>query len=111
MGEKDARLTEDATETAERLVDALGPLGDVTSKKMFGGYGIFGGGVMFALVDSTGVPHFRTDGSTTPQFEDAGSVKHSRMPYWSIPEAIYGDEDNLIAWATEALKVAQAAKK
>jgi DNA transformation protein len=111
MGEKGARLTGDATEAAERLVDALGSLGDLTSKKMFGGYGIFGDGVMFALVDSSGVPHLRTDESTTTQFEDTGSAKHSRMPYWSIPEAIYGDEDNLIAWATEALKVAQAAKK
>jgi DNA transformation protein len=111
MGEKGVRLTGDATETAAQLVDALGSLGDVTSKKMFGGYGIFGDGVMFALIDSAGIAHLRTDQSTTLQFEDAGSVKHARMPYWSIPEAVYGHEDNLIIWATEALKVAKTAKK
>jgi DNA transformation protein len=111
MGEKGARLTGDATETAEYLVDALGPLGDVASKKMFGGYGIFGDGVMFALVDSAGVPHLRTDDATTPQFEAASSTKHSRMPYWSIPETVYGDEDSLIVWATQALNVAKSAKK
>jgi DNA transformation protein len=111
MGEKDARLTGDATEAAERLVDALGSLGDVTSKKMFGGYGIFGDGVMFALVDSSGVPHLRADESTTTQFGDAGSTKHSRMPYWSIPDAVLTDDESLTTWATEAFEVAKAAKK
>lgn len=111
MGEKNARLTGDATETAERLVDALGSLGDVTSKRMFGGYGIFGDGVMFALVDSSGVPHLRTDESTTTQFDDAGSAKHSRMPYWSIPDAVLNDDTSLLQWAKSALEVAQAAKK
>ena len=111
MGEKNARLTGDATETAERLVDALGSLGDVISKKMFGGYGIFGDGVMFALVDSSGVPHLRTDESTTKQFEDAGSTKHSRMPYWSIPDPVLNDDKQLTDWATKALAIAKAAKK
>jgi len=111
MGEKDARLTEDATETAERLVDALGSLGDVTSKKMFGGYGIFGDGVMFALVDSAGTPHLRTDDSTTTEFEDAGSAKHSRMPYWSIPDPVLNNDEQLTTWATKALAIAKAAKK
>ncbi|NNL13130.1 MAG: TfoX/Sxy family protein [Acidimicrobiia bacterium] len=111
MGEKGARLTGDTTETAAQLVDALASLGDVTSKKMFGGYGIFGDGVMFALIDSAGIPHLRTDESTTPQFEDAGSVKHSRMPYWSIPEAVLSDDEQLTEWATEAFEVAKAAKK
>lgn len=111
MGKKGDRLTGDATETAEMLVDALGALGDVTSRKMFGGYGVFLDGVMFALVDSAGVPHLRTDESTTDQFEEAGSNKHSRMPYWSIPGAVVGDSEKLVEWGTEALEVARAAKK
>ena len=111
MGRKGARLTGDATETAAMLVDALGALGNVTSKKMFGGYGVFLDGVMFALVDSGGVPHLRTDESTTRQFEKAGSDKHSRMPYWSIPAAVVDDSGKLVEWGTEALEVARAAKK
>ena len=111
MGKKGARLTGDATEAAAMLVDELGPLGDVTCKKMFGGYGVFCGGVMFALVDSSGVPHLRTNESTTRRFESAGSEKHSRMPYWSIPAAVVEDPEELVEWGTEALEVARAAKK
>lgn len=111
MGEKNAKLTGGATESAERLVDALGSLGDVTSRKMFGGYGVFCDGVMFALVDSTGLAHLRTDASSTSAFEAAGSAKHSRMPYWSIPAGVLGDPGKLVEWGTEALGVAKAAKK
>jgi len=50
MGTKDSKLTSGATDSAEGFVGRLQPLGDVTSKKMFGGYGIFESGKMFALV-------------------------------------------------------------
>jgi DNA transformation protein len=111
MGEKNARLTGDATESAERLVDALGSLGDVTSRKMFGGYGVFCDGVMFALVDSTGLAHLRADESSADAFEEAGSAKHSRMPYWSIPDAVLANDTQLVTSATQALTIAKSAKK
>lgn len=78
---------------------------------MFGGYGVFANGVMFALIDPDGVAHLRAGPDTQPRFEAAGSVKHARMPYWSIPAGIRNDSDALAQWATEALDVARAAKK
>ena len=111
MGEKNSKLTGAATESTERLVDALGSLGDVTSRKMFGGYGVFCDGVMFALVDSTGLAHLRTDESSAAAFEAAGPAKHSRMPYWSIPEAVLTNDEKLATWANKALTNAKAAKK
>jgi TfoX/Sxy family transcriptional regulator of competence genes len=33
------------------------------------------------------------------------------MPYYSVPEDILGDEAALAEWASEALRVAAAAKK
>jgi len=111
MGKKGAKLTGDATARMERLVDPLGSLGEVTSKKMFGGYGVFCEGVMFALVDSAGVAHLRADESTVERFQRAGSTKHSRMPYWSIPAPVLNDQEKLVEWATDALAVAGAAKK
>jgi DNA transformation protein len=111
VGEKSARLTGDATETAEWLVDSLSSMGALTSKQMFGGFGVFCGGVMFALVDSTGLAHLRADESSAPACEESGSAKHSRMPYWSIPEAVLTSDEQLVTWATRALSIAQAAKK
>ena len=78
---------------------------------MFGGYGVFESGVMFVLVDSAGVAHLRADDSTRARFEAVRAAKHGKMPYWSIPEPILGDHDQLLVWAGEALEVARAAKK
>lgn len=111
MGTKGNKLTPEATATAERLVDGLAPLGDVSSKNMFGGYGVYESGVMFALVDSTGRAHLRVDQTTQPDFENAGSTKHSRMPYWSIPEPVLGQPRELLQWASRALDTARAARK
>ncbi len=61
MGQKGAKLTPEATALADTLVDKLATLGDVSSRKMFGGYGIFESGSMFALVTSDGIAHLNPD--------------------------------------------------
>ena len=111
MGTKGERLTGDATESAGRLAEALEPLGDVTTRKMFGGYGVSEGSVMFGLIDSAGTPHLRVDETTESLFEQAGSTKHARMPYWSIPDEVLDDPEALLEWAGRALTVARGAKK
>ena len=50
-GCKGAKLTGETTEAAAAAVERLLPLGDVTSKRMFGGYGIFIEAKMFGLID------------------------------------------------------------
>jgi len=54
MGQKGAKLTQEATKASERLVHTLSDLVKVYSRKMFGGYGIFESGAMFALITSEG---------------------------------------------------------
>lgn len=111
MGEKGARQTQAGAAMAGRLVDELAPLGDVTSKKMFGGFGVFADGVMFALVDSAGGAFLRAGDSGADAFEAAGSARHARMPYWSVPGDVIDDDGRLLDWARQALAVAQAAKR
>ncbi|MCK5429463.1 MAG: TfoX/Sxy family protein, partial [Anaerolineales bacterium] len=52
MGKQGDKLTNSSTQAAEDLQRRLSALGEITTKKMFGGYGIFESGKMFALVDS-----------------------------------------------------------
>ena len=111
VGDKGARSSASGAAMAERLCDGLVLLGDVTTRKMFGGHGVFAHGDMFALVDSAGNPFLRADEMTSGRFEAAGSARHSGMPYWSIPPAVLDDDDDLVAWARIALGVARAAKK
>ncbi len=107
MGEKGSKRTGEAKASAGELVTALQPLGDVTSKGMFGGYGVFIDGQMFAIVDSAGDWYLKADDSTAPRFEAAGSAKHGRMPYWSVPADVAGDDALLLEWAGEAAAVAR----
>ncbi len=113
MGEKHAKRTPAATEEAEALADDLAGLGDaaVTHRAMFGGYGIFADGVMFALVDSQGTAFLRTDEETERNYDAFGSEPHDPMPYHSIPPNIRANPGELRTWAAEALEVARAAKK
>ena len=61
------------------VLDALADWHTVTGRRMFGGYGLFRQGVMFALIiDET--LYFKVDGSTRPAFEQAGSTPLSIMP-------------------------------
>ena len=54
MGEAGVTGGQDPAKTCERAVKAMTPIGDVRSRKMFGGYGIFESSAMFALVNSLG---------------------------------------------------------
>lgn len=111
MGSTGARSTSAGIEAAERLMSTLEPLGDVTSRAMFGGHGIFKDDVMFAIVDSEGRVFLRADAATTPAFEAAGSTRHPRMPYWEVPAPVLAQPDELRAWTTTAAAIAVGSRR
>ena len=111
MGEKGAKLSSDATQSYERVIESLHPLGDMTGKKMFGGYGIFESGTMFALVNPEGKVFFKVDQANRWRFEEVGADRHGRMPYYGVPDAILQDEGSLFEWARESIKLAHKSKQ
>lgn len=106
MGLKGARYSEEVGEFAAELVEELDSLGEMSWKKMFGGAGVFVDGSMFALIDSDAQLHLKVDDSNRARFESAGSAKHGRMPYYSVPAAVLEDDDALLEWARESAAVA-----
>ncbi len=110
MGTKGAKLTGEASTSAERLQLALSPLGEISTRKMFGGYGVFESGTMFALVDSQGDIFFKADSTNLERFEEAGSTKHGRMPYYRVPDTVLDDEHALHEWAQSSIEVSRSAK-
>ena len=110
MGDKGAKLTNDAEAAAERLVEGLAKIGDVSSRKMFGGFGVFESGTMFGIVDSAGSVFLRAGETNTQIFEEAGSHRHSRMPYFSVPDSVLRDSITLRHWAESALSASRQAK-
>lgn len=106
MGIKGNKATARGAEFADALVPRLGALGDVTTKKMFGGHGIFQAGKMFGLVTSGAELFLKADDSNRARFTKAKSPQHGKMPYFQVPEAVLKSDKKLIEWAEDSVKVA-----
>lgn len=107
MGEKGDKLTFESSKSAEEIQSRLAELGDISVKKMFGGNGIFAEGKMFALIDSNGGIFFKVDDTNLSWYEEAGSEKHFRMPYYRVPEKVLGNDDLLGEWAQKSIEIAK----
>ena len=107
MGTKGNKLSSETGKAAEEFVARIAPLGDISSKKMFGGYGIFESGKMFALVNSNGQVFLKVDDTNRGRFEEAGSGSHGKMPYFQIPNFVMLDEKSLFEWTREAIKLSK----
>jgi len=97
-------------EFCEHLVDLLDPLGTVTYRFMFGGYGIYLDGLMIAIVaddtlllradeESRGDYEARGIGPFQP-FPEKGGM-HT-MPFYQVPDDVFEDQDELLRWAERA---------
>ena len=90
------------------IVDKLSGVGDVSSRAMFGGYGIFNEGLMFALI-SDGVLYFKVDDSNREMYEKADSSKFQHgISYWEVPTEVFEDTAKLYEWANSSIGIAQA---
>jgi TfoX/Sxy family transcriptional regulator of competence genes len=112
-------VTPEARARFEELLDLLEPHGeDITGKSMFGGFGFWEHGDVFALLSSQGVLYFKTDETTVARYRKARASQFmpvmSRsdeaipMPYWSVPKAVLRDDDRLHEWVVEAIAVGHA---
>jgi DNA transformation protein len=97
------------------VLDQLAGLGDVTPKKMFGGVGIYCGGLFFAIIARDEL-YLKADASTRGAFEAAGSRpfkpypnRSGTMQYYSVPVDVLESAPELVRWARRALAVARKA--
>jgi DNA transformation protein len=99
------------------VVDQLGCLGRVETKRMFGGVGIYFQHVFFAVI-AEDVLYFKVDDSTRPDYEAAGmgpfrpyDSKETVMSYYEAPIEVLENRDRLREWADKAVKIARAKKR
>ena len=91
----------------DEVLGRLAPVGDVTARAMFGGFGLFHEGDMFALIKGPTL-YFKADDTTRSTYEAAGGEQYVPLPYFSVPPAVLGDSDRLIDWAGTAVKTGHA---
>ena len=104
-------------EFANHVCDMLSPLGPVTARGMFGGFGIYLDGLMFGLIADE-VLYFKADSQSKPPYEAAGMApfkpwehKPMTMPYWEVPAEVLDEPDDFRAWARSAFEAALRARK
>ena len=71
--------------------DLFAELGKITSRKMFGGLGLYYEGAIFAVVSSEGRIYVKISGDTAAALGKEGAEQFHNMPYWSIPDAALDD--------------------
>lgn len=99
------------------LVELLGCVGAVKVKSMFGGYGVYAQGVMFALIHQD-ILYLKVSVDTVTDFTQKGLLPFSyqkqgkthHIHYYQCPEEALEDEDVMRIWAVNAYQVALTAQ-
>lgn len=94
----------------------ISQIAPVTSKRMFGGAGLYSDGLFFAVLDNDRL-YFKVDDSNRGDFEAAGMGPFRPFPdrpdylmqYYELPAGVLDDPDALAHWVAKALAVAGAA--
>ena len=96
----------------ERALELFEGVGDMTTRKMFGGVGIYAEGRIFSVVMSDGTIRLKGVGPMPDRYDTLGmqkwiyqrpGQKQSSMPYWSLTDDQLDDPEATSALAREAL--------
>ncbi|HEX5133352.1 MAG TPA: TfoX/Sxy family protein, partial [Candidatus Krumholzibacteria bacterium] len=92
----------------EFVRDQLSSLPALSSRRMFGGIGLYQGPVFFAIIDD-GVLYFVTDDETRANYESRGMNPFEYAPgkviktYYQVPVDVLEDDAELSQWARAAV--------
>lgn len=104
----------DYTEFLHEVFEHFGP---ITIRRMFGGYGIYHEGLMFALVSDDAL-YLKADAGNTGYFEEQGlgpfeyekNGKVVRLSYFLAPAEFLEDPDVAAQWARRSYEAALRAR-
>jgi len=91
--------------------DLLGDFSGVSSRAMFGGYGIYKDDTIFAII-AEGELYFKAQKETEDFFKSRNSRRFTyrkrdgktyTMNYWFVPEEVYENRDTFAEWVEKAL--------
>ncbi len=100
------------------LTEVFSRFGHVSARRMFGGYGLYHEGLMFALVtgdslylksDAENVAFYEAEGLEKFQYEKQG--KWVSIAYYEAPASLYDDPEEAALWARRAWGAAVRAEE
>jgi DNA transformation protein len=101
----------------EFVTERLSPLGEITSRAMFGGHTLYCDGVVFALIAADEL-FLKVDEVNRADFEAAGSRpfkpfedQDSVMRYYSAPADLFESDEGVERWGRSAVEAGRRAQK
>jgi DNA transformation protein and related proteins len=99
------------------VLEQLSGAGRISSRRMFGGVGLYRDGVFFALISSDTL-YFKVDDATRCNYEKRGMSQFRpyldrplvSMNYYEVPADVLEDPDECVEWALRAVASAAVAK-
>ena len=96
------------------IVDQLGALAALSTRRMFGGLGLYSGEWFFALIDDD-VLYFKVDDANREDYTSRGMKAFMPFPgqpslgYFQVPPDVIEEAEDLTRWARKSVEVAQRA--
>lgn len=97
----------------EFVLDQLRDLDGLSSRAIFGGYGLYQDGAFFGIIYK-GRLYFKTDATTVKLYIEKGTkpfrpnTKQTLKTYYEVPVEIIEDSDLLAEWSKKAIRVSAA---
>jgi DNA transformation protein len=97
----------------DRIMADLAGLGDITSRSLFGGRGIYWKGTIFAIVFRDRV-YLKVDDQSRGDYLARGmgpfrpSERHTLKSYHELPREVWDDPEQWLSWARDAIRAAQS---
>ena len=106
------------SEFVEFVIEQLTPFGESRARAMFGGYGIYQGDTMFAIIVDDRL-YFKADDITCKEFTARGlnpftyasRGKTITMQYYEAPPEVFEEPEAMQNWAQQAVKTALRIKR
>ncbi len=97
--------------------DLLGEIDGISSRAMFGGWGIYKDGLFFAIIIN-GELYFKVDETNRLDYEELGShpfvykqgEQKATMSYWLLPAEVQEDRDRLGEFVDRSVAASHRAK-
>ena len=106
------------SEFVQFVTEQLSFIDGLRVQAMFGGYGVYQGDCIFALIADDRL-YFKSDATTRGEFEAKGLSPFSytarnksvTMQYFEAPPEVFEEHEAMREWVQKALSVAVSAKK
>lgn len=96
------------------IVDQLAAVSALSTRRMFGGLGLYSGELFFALIDDD-VLYFKVDDANREDYVSRGMKAFVPIPnkpsmgYFQVPADVIEDAEEITRWARRSVEVAQRA--